>query len=151
LNFVSAGSIGGDVFKAIFLAHDHPGRRTEAIATIIADRVMGLLTMLLMATCGIFASRLLQTGDADVKALATGILVLSAVCWFGCTALLVFSWLTGVRVRRRAEKIPIVGRTVARLLATVQVYRRQKKMLLAAFSLSLIMGVCYASSYYLVA
>src|SRR5262249_15364961 len=28
LNFVAPGSIGGDLFKAIFLAHGQPGRRT---------------------------------------------------------------------------------------------------------------------------
>src|SRR5215212_5519714 len=34
LNFVSPGSIGGDFFKAIFLAHGHPTRRIEAIASV---------------------------------------------------------------------------------------------------------------------
>ena len=36
LNFVSLGSIGGDLFKAIFAAKDSPGRRTEAVATVVA-------------------------------------------------------------------------------------------------------------------
>src|SRR3954447_18871294 len=95
LNFVSAGSIGGDFFKAIFLAHDHPERRPEAIATIVADRIMGLLTMLLMATFGIFASGLFESSSPYVKALSDAILLMSAGCWLGCAVLLIFGRLTG--------------------------------------------------------
>src|SRR5689334_19813171 len=83
LNFVSPGAIGGDFFKAIFLAHDHPERRTEAIATIVADRVIGLLTMLAMATFGIFAAGLLNASSQGVRVLARGILLMSAGCWGG--------------------------------------------------------------------
>src|SRR5215203_4233425 len=78
LNFVSPGSIGGDFFKAIFLAHGHPGRRPEAIATVVADRVMGLLTMLLLASAGILAAGLLNTTSPNLKILYETILIFSA-------------------------------------------------------------------------
>ena len=45
LNFVSPGAIGGDFFRAAFLAHGRPGQRTESVATVIADRIVGLLTI----------------------------------------------------------------------------------------------------------
>src|SRR5262245_50065311 len=61
LNFVSPGAIGGDFFKAMFLAHGQPGRRTEAVATVIADRAIGLLTMTLLASIGILATGLLAS------------------------------------------------------------------------------------------
>jgi uncharacterized membrane protein YbhN (UPF0104 family) len=151
LNFVSPGAIGGDFFKAIFLAHDHPERRPEAIATIVADRIMGLLTMLLMATFGIFAAGLLNASSQGVRVLARGILLMSAGCWGGVLLLMIVGPLTGPWIRQRVERFPITGRTISRLLATVQVYRGQKAMLLAAFSLSMVMGVCYVSSYYVMA
>jgi uncharacterized membrane protein YbhN (UPF0104 family) len=151
LNFVSPGAIGGDFFKAIFLAHDHPERRPEAIATIVADRIMGLLTMLLMATFGIFAAGLLNASSQGVRVLARGILLMSAGSWGGVLLLMIVGPLTGPWIRQRVERLPITGKTISRLLATVQVYRGQKTMLLAAFSLSMVMGVCYVSSYYVMA
>ena len=53
LNFVSLGSVGGDLFKAIFLAKEYPGRRTEAVATVMVDRLLGLLMMMVLASAAI--------------------------------------------------------------------------------------------------
>ena len=91
LNFVSPGSIGGDFFKAIFLAHGHPGRRPEAIATVMADRVMGLLTMLLLASAGILAAGLLNTASPNLKILYEMILLIVGGLFGRCCILLVLS------------------------------------------------------------
>jgi glycosyltransferase 2 family protein len=151
LNFVSPGSIGGDFFKAIFLAHGHPDRRTEAIATIVADRVMGLLTMMLLASIGILATGLLATSSPTFKALYEIILLFSACLWGGCVLLLLVGALTGPWVRKQAESIPVAGKTISRLLGTVQVYRSRKWALLASFLVSMVMALCYVTSYYMVA
>jgi uncharacterized protein (TIRG00374 family) len=150
LNFVSPGSIGGDFFKAIFLAHGHPNLRPEAIATVVADRVMGLLTMLLLASAGILAAGLLNTSSPNLKILYEMILLSSAGLWFVCILLMLFGGLTGPRVTGMAEAIPIAGKAIARMLGTVQVYRCQKMMLGAAFVVSLAMALCYVTSYWLV-
>src|SRR5262249_48107652 len=83
LNFVSPGSIGGDFFKAIFLAHGQPGRRTEAIATVIADRVLGLLTMFLLASIGILATGLQYNDSPSLRTFCQAILVFTAISWVG--------------------------------------------------------------------
>ena len=48
LSFVSAGSVGGDLFKAIFLAQRRPGKRIEAVASVFVDRGVGLYGLLLL-------------------------------------------------------------------------------------------------------
>lgn len=48
LSFVSAGSVGGDLFKAIFLARRSPGKRVEAVASVFVDRGSGLLGLLII-------------------------------------------------------------------------------------------------------
>jgi uncharacterized protein (TIRG00374 family) len=151
LNFVSPGSIGGDFFKAIFLAHGQPGRRTEAIATVVADRVLGLLTMLLLASAGILATDVTRTESIPLRVLCDAILLSTVVCWIGAGLLLAVPAFSGKRLRRLAERIPLAGRTIARLLGTVHVYRTQKKMLLAAFALSAVMALFFVTSFYLVA
>ena len=151
LNFVSPGSIGGDFFKAIFLAHGHPGRRTEAVATVVADRVMGLLTMLVLASVGILAMGLAGGPFSALRVLCRTILVATVVCWMGVALLLAVPGLTGRRVCRWADAIPLVGKTIARLLGAVRTYRSQKPILLAAVGLSVLVALFFIWSYYLVA
>jgi uncharacterized protein (TIRG00374 family) len=151
LNFVSPGSIGGDFFKAIFLAHGQPGRRTESVATVVADRVMGLLTMLVFASVGILWSDLTDTPSPALRVLCRAVLTAAIASWAVFAALLVVPWFTGPWVARSAEAVPLMGRTVSRLLGAVQTYRNQKRMLAAAFGLSALVALFFISSFYLVA
>src|SRR5262249_39794604 len=43
------GSVGGDLVKAYCIAKAHPERKTRAVATVIADRGMGLFGLILFA------------------------------------------------------------------------------------------------------
>ena len=47
-NFVVVGSVGGDLFKAIFIAREQPGRRAEAVATVLVDRIVGVYALVLV-------------------------------------------------------------------------------------------------------
>jgi uncharacterized protein (TIRG00374 family) len=151
LNFISPGSIGGDFFKAIFLAHGQPKQRTEAIASVVADRVMGLLTLLLIASVGILITGLLHTPSESLRVLCRLILICTVALWIGSILLLYGGQLTGNWFRDRAHHIPIVGKTIVRLLHAVEAYRNQLPMLAAAFGVSIAMAMCYTTSFYLVA
>ncbi len=151
LNFVSPGSIGGDFFKAIFLAHGHPNQRTEAVATILADRVMGLLSMLTVASIGVWATGILHGQSSGLRIMGRSILVFTLAAWVGCLVLLFAGKWTGNWVRTHVEQVPIVGKTIARLLGAVEVYRGQLPMLLAAICVSMGVGLCYTTSYYFMA
>jgi len=48
LSFVSVGSVGGDIFKGIFLARRRPGKRIAAVASILVDRACGLFGLILL-------------------------------------------------------------------------------------------------------
>jgi glycosyltransferase 2 family protein len=151
LNFVSPGSIGGDFFKAVFLAHGQPGRRTEAVATVIADRMLGLLTMLMWASIGILATGLVTVSSTPVRVLSRTILITALVCWSVAALLLLVPMLSGTTITGWCEKLPLVGKTAARLLGTVRVYRTQRRMLLAAFGISAVMALFFVTSFYMVA
>jgi len=151
MNFVSPGAIGGDFFRAAFLAHGQPGRRTEAVATVVADRIVGLLTMLLLACCGILASGLLDAPSAPLRLLCRSILIAAAVSWTVFGLLLFVPALTKQRWSSRLGPHSRVGNTIARLLGAVQAYRSQKRILLAVFGLSTVMALFFVSSFYWVA
>jgi uncharacterized membrane protein YbhN (UPF0104 family) len=151
LNFISLGSLGGDFFKAVFLAHQQPGKRTEAIATVIVDRLMGLAVMLVIASLGILFLGLWKTDDAALRGLYQLILLSTAAGLVGGGMLLFVPALTGPRVIDWGHKAPIVGPTVARLLTAVRTYRNQKQMLTRACIMSFFVDLLYVMSVYLVA
>lgn len=151
LNFVSPGSVGGDFFKAIFLAHGHPQQRPESVATVVADRVVGLLTMLSIASCGILGTGLLGAASPSLHLLSHTVLVAAAIGWVVFALMMFVGGLSGGRISERAATIPMVGKTVARLLGTVQIYRGRKRMLVGAFAVSAMMSLSSITTFYFIA
>lgn len=152
LNFVSPGAIGGDLFKAIFLAHGQPGRRTEAVATVVADRLMGVLTILVLASVGILATTgLIERAEPTLVVLCNTMLVASVVGLTGAALLLFIPSLSGPRVSGLAERVPLVGSTIARLLGAVRAFRDRKRLLLAAAAVSVVSNLLFITSIFLVA
>ena len=50
-NYVAPGSVGGDIVKAVLMAREQSSRRTVAIATVVLDRALGMLSLLLLGAC----------------------------------------------------------------------------------------------------
>ncbi|HEX3599108.1 MAG TPA: lysylphosphatidylglycerol synthase transmembrane domain-containing protein, partial [Lacipirellulaceae bacterium] len=150
LNFVSLGSIGGDLFKAVFLAHGHPGQRTEAVATVFADRALGLLAMLSIASCGILVTGLTHVASPPLRALAQFILLVTLLGWVAFALLMFVGALSGNWITEKAARVPVIGKTAARLLGTVHIYRTRKSMLLVAFIMSAMMALCSITTFYLI-
>ena len=78
LSFVSAGSVGGDLFKAIFLAQRRPGKRVEAVASVLVDRGAGLYGLLLLVAVGLLLADP-PDADSEVISIAT-IKIATTVC-----------------------------------------------------------------------
>lgn len=53
------GACGGDLARAVFAAHDHSGKRTEAVTSVFLDRAIGLVITLLFG-CAMLLPRLRQ-------------------------------------------------------------------------------------------
>jgi hypothetical protein len=150
LNFVSLGSVGGDVFKAVFLAKEFPGRRTEAVATVIADRLMGLLMFLSIASGAILTADW-GHASAAIVVLCDTILFVTVIGVGVSVLILLVPALSGERLRSWVASVPLAGATAARLIAAVSAYRDQKRHLVWAGGLCLGVGVMFILSFYLVA
>jgi uncharacterized protein (TIRG00374 family) len=151
LNFVSLGAIGGDLFRAVFLAHGQPGRRTEAVATVAADRLLGLTTMLALAGGGILSADLIHASSPPVAVLCKTILATAVIVFVGAALLLFVPALSGNAIGGFAGRVPIAGTTLARLLGTVRAYREQKGLLAAAAAVSALSNLMFITSFDLVA
>lgn len=51
-NAFAIGTVGGDVIKAAYVAHETHHKKTEAVTTVVLDRLIGLLTLFAMALAG---------------------------------------------------------------------------------------------------
>lgn len=149
LNFVSAGSVGGDLFKAIFLARRSPGKRLEAVASVLVDRGAGLYGLLLVAvTVLVFAPpatageelRQISRGAAGLTLLGTVVLVV-----------LVAGGKSIDRMLRRLAGVRAIGPLVHRLADPLRTFHTHPWALLTAILMSVGVHALLGLSMYLIA
>jgi uncharacterized protein (TIRG00374 family) len=138
LTFVSLGAVGGDLLKAFFVAREQPGRRIEAFATVIVDRVIGLYSLLLLASTAIVISR---TSGAPVTpiiaALYQTIIICTAAASVGLILLLVVAGPRGAKFVDWLGRLPTIGNVLRPLAGAMQMYRRR----LGVVTVSVLLGI----------
>lgn len=134
LSFISAGSVGGDLFKMIFLARRSPGKGVEAVASVIVDRALGVLGLVWLVALAMSGAgrasnpELIRIGNVAVTLAIVGSLILAA---------LVFGGRSIDRLLTRATRLNYVGGLVARMAGPLRVFHRHPQVFVTAFALSL--------------
>lgn len=153
LNFVSLGSVGGDLFKAIFIAREQPGRRAEAIATVVIDRLVGLYALFLVSGGAVVAA---WWQDAawlkvpEVQVIARVTIICCIVGGILCIILALPNFTRG-HVGKAVERLPVVGHTMGRLLEAIHLYRTQRWVMFYSLFISLFVHLLMSVSVWLVA
>lgn len=151
-NFVSVGSVGGDLFKAVFIAREQPGRRTQAVATVGVDRLIGLYALFVIASAGILANGLLERGAFDARIVDVSWLVLALMAGGGVVAGFVLApGLNRARAADFLEGLPRVGRLVTGLIEAIRMYRRQPRTLALCGALSIGVHTCFVLGFFALA
>lgn len=129
LNFVSLGSVGGDLFKAILVAKDKPGARPEAVASVVLDRAIGMLGLVLLTvlSLSVFTSEQLPVVLKRIREFAV---LLTAVAIVGLL-LAIYSGRWFERLLGWISHWPLVGESLARMAWAVRQLRGQPLTLLA--------------------
>lgn len=70
------GSTGGDLMKAFYAARETSNRKTEAVVTVLVDRLIGLLSMLLFAAVMMVPNWALLSGHRRLAALAGIVMIM---------------------------------------------------------------------------
>lgn len=129
LNFVSLGAVGGDLFKAVFIAHEHKGRRTAAVSTIFVDRLAGLVGLLMLASGALLFTDVSQF-DVEIQYLAKATLVATA---FATAALMTLMFRCGEGpLVERLCCIPRLGGLFRSIYEAAHQYREHRMVLVAA-------------------
>jgi uncharacterized protein (TIRG00374 family) len=135
LNFVSLGSVGGDLFKAFFIAREQPGRRTEAVATVVVDRIVGIYGLLLITSLAILLSDL-SGSKPVVRAICNTTFVFTGLGLAGLVVILLPGFTSG-SVVEFLSNLPKIGDTLARIIASLRMYRGQPLTMAGMFAMSM--------------
>lgn len=135
LNQVMPGSVGGDLFKAAFLAHEQPGRKTEAVATVLIDRTVGLIAMFIVASVGLLLAGETLPPSQLLSSLRVFIWTAAVAGLLGML-LLTSRVISGPRVQSLAMKVPGIWHPLSRLVMGLGRFNSHPQYLIAAMFLA---------------
>jgi uncharacterized membrane protein YbhN (UPF0104 family) len=152
-NVFLPGSVGGDLVKAYFIAQGHPERKASAVATVIADRLIGLFGLIWFSAA--FGGAFWLAGDPRIAGndYLKGIV---RVCG-GLVGLTVIGWATlGLLPQHRADrfagrlrKVPKLGHTLAEVWYAVWTYRQRPKVVYALIGLTAVVHTGFVFMFHL--
>lgn len=154
-NLLPLGLAGADAVKAGFLIHRNPSRKTEAIATVIIDRVIGLYALLVVAG----AAALLLDFDAlsfhspEDKARTILLCRIAQYVGVGSTiafALMLIPGATNLALWDRLEHVAGIGPVLKKLVGAMRTYRQSSGRLLLSVLMSFGVHTFYVAMVYLV-
>jgi len=155
VNLLPLGLVGGDAVKAVFLSRLNPTRRTEAVATVFVDRVIGLVALLILASLGTLLINVNEIGKADPK-LQTD---LSILCWairgaalagIAAGALLFVPGFTTSSFWNWLAKMPVLGGIIEKLVGAMHIYRGRADRLVLAMAMSLGVHLLFVAMIYVI-
>ena len=145
-NFVSIGSVGGDLFKAVFIAREQPGRRIEAVATVVVDRTVGLYALLLVTSAASFFLHE-KAMTAELVGLCRMSYIATAIGGLSIGVVLLPGFTTSAAAEA-LTRIPKLGHVFERLIGAVRMYRARPALLAGVLAQSLGTHILISASVY---
>lgn len=143
-NYVAPGAVGGDFVKGVLMAREQHGRRSVAVATILLDRILGLMALLMVGA----GATLLVTDTIEHR--NEIVMVLWGGSLAGLAGVMVMlhpatpqSWWMKLLIR-----IPKAGAIIADLADGISLYQKRRAMVLLTVLLSIVGHFGIISSFY---
>lgn len=150
LNLAPVGIVGGDAIKAIMLAQQNPENRPAALASVIVDRIIGLLVLFLIGTILVLATGFAFREEILAQTASQIVFVLTVVGFLGVGTIFLPFFAKG-HFERMIGKIPFAGHALAKLTKALLIYRNHKMLLLASFLLTFCVHIPFGISLFLIA
>jgi uncharacterized membrane protein YbhN (UPF0104 family) len=94
-NLAPMGIVGGDLLKVVMLSREYPGNRAKSLASVMADRIIGLYVLFVVASAGILVMGYWQSPVREIRVTCQVVLALTAVGTAGICFLLIPGVLSG--------------------------------------------------------
>lgn len=147
------GSVGGDLVKAFFIARGRPDRKAAAVATVAADRLIGLFGLILYVAAvggGCWAVGNEQVaGNGYLTKIITACVAIAAGTVAGYAVLAVLPARAGDRLGVLVRSVPLLGKTLGELWATAWTYSRRPGTVLVAVGLSAVVHTGFVLIFHL--
>jgi uncharacterized protein (TIRG00374 family) len=135
------GSTGGDLLKAYYVARETHHKKTEAVTTVLVDRIMGLFSMLLLACVMMIPNQALLASNPKFRLPALLILCMTA----GSALFVAVAFWGGVsktvpKARLWLRKLP-KGDVLERALDACRGYGRDRTFLLRVLGVSTLLNI----------
>lgn len=145
--YVAPGAAGGDLFKAAMIATEQTSRKGVAAATVLLDRILGVLALFMVGALATFFQdpRLLKNGIVQ-----TCVVLLWAGTAGGVVGLVVMLHPAFPRSRllRRLVRLPKVGNLLGGLINAVLLYQQRRVVLVLTVLISIVGHFGTLSSFY---
>lgn len=145
-NYVAPGAAGGDIVKALLIAKEHPQRKAVAAATVLLDRLLGLIALFCV---GSFVSlAFMPLPEHGLLKLMVGLL------WAGTAGgliglfLLLHTPLPKSRFIALLFRIRFIGPVLEQIQSGILLYQQRPRILWGAVGLSLIGHICFLTVFY---
>ena len=149
-NLAPLGMVGGDLVKAVMLGHEHPQHRTNALASVLVDRVIGLYMLFVVASAAILLTGFRQLSGPNIQWICNTVFILTIVGAVGL-GILLGPDLSNGRSIRALGRIPRVGHWLQSLIEAVRMYRNKPGVLLLSSAMSVGVHSLFAIGCYLIA
>jgi len=143
-NMVSAGSVGGDLFKAIAAASRSKDRKTEVVTSVLVDRAIGLLGLVMVAAA---STSLASNLSPQLTAIRNSAWVLSLIGLAGIFGVVFFGKSLPLDLLVR---IPIVGSKLYKIAKACLVFQDRPRLASAMIAQSLCVHSALTSALWLV-
>ncbi len=145
-HYVAPGVVGGDLVRGLMMAREQHARRAVAVATILLDRILGMVALFLV---GSFASlfNLHYLDQPEARLVIYGLWIGAASGLVGMGLMLHPSvprwhWL------RTLTKLPLVGHFIGEILDGVVLYQERRTVLVHAVLIGMAGHFGMLSSFY---
>jgi glycosyltransferase 2 family protein len=136
LNIVSVGAVGGDVFKAIEAARNAESKRTEVVASVLVDRAIGLLGLVLVAGTSLSLAPALSS---RLTWIWWGAMVIGVVGVVGLFTIVYASHLVPIDWLLR---LPLIGNVSHRVMGACMIFRGRPRLVLEMLASSVLVHTC---------
>ena len=149
-NLAPMGIVGGDLIKAVMLAREHRDQRTRAVASVVADRLVGLYVVFVVLATAILILGFQNHANVDIRwacRIALGVAAIATMSvgvWFHAGAG------TG-RIVQSLTRVPRFGGMAEKLIDTSRMYHKRPGVLLASGIMSIGVHCLFVLGIYLIA
>jgi hypothetical protein len=129
LNFLPLGIVGGDLIKAVMLAHEHPQHKAKALASVVFDRVVGLYLLFIVASGAMLLTDFWKIDVPKLRLISQ--LTFGATIVGGVILVMVFGPdMSKGRIIQAIGRIPHIGPPLESLIIAIRMYSNKPMVLL---------------------